>query len=241
MFDEKGPSFLELARQALSSTTRGYDLLAPKFEYTPFRTPDELLEPLAELAGEEPVEASLDVCCGTGAVMRHLLPICQRRLVGIDLSEGMLDQARDELEEASAALRRLPKVELLQQDVLEMEFEADFDVVTCCGAFGHVLQHQQDAFAERVRNALRPGGRFLFITRSMPEPLSRAWLFSRGFNAAMHVRNALIKPEFIMFYLTFTLERARRVLGRHGFELDVRSPFGEDSDFAAYRLVSARV
>ncbi|MGM0555543.1 MAG: class I SAM-dependent methyltransferase [Myxococcota bacterium] len=239
MFDEKGPSFFELAEQALSSTTKGYDLLAPKFEYTPFRTPDELLGPLTELVAEEKVESALDVCCGTGAVMQHLQPICERRLVGIDLSEGMLAEARRQLGEG--APEDGPDVELIQQDVFEMEFDAEFDVITCCGAFGHILQHQQDDFAERVRNALRPGGRFLFVTRSMPEPLSKAWLFSRGFNAAMHVRNALVKPEFIMFYLTFTLERAERVLGRHGFELNVRAPFDADSDFSAYRLVSARI
>ena len=44
MFHPKGPSFFELVEQALSSTERGYDLLAPKFDYTPFRTPDEILE-----------------------------------------------------------------------------------------------------------------------------------------------------------------------------------------------------
>ena len=40
MFHAKGPTFWELAVQALSSTEHGYDLLAPKFDYTPFRTPD---------------------------------------------------------------------------------------------------------------------------------------------------------------------------------------------------------
>ena len=44
MFRPGGPTFVELARQALSSVERGYDLLAPKFDLTPFRTHDELLE-----------------------------------------------------------------------------------------------------------------------------------------------------------------------------------------------------
>ena len=34
MFHPNGPSFFELVEQALSSTERGYDLLAPKFDYT---------------------------------------------------------------------------------------------------------------------------------------------------------------------------------------------------------------
>ena len=50
MFHPKGPTLLELTKQALSSTTKGYDLLAEKFEYTPFRTPDILLEPLVAVA-----------------------------------------------------------------------------------------------------------------------------------------------------------------------------------------------
>jgi hypothetical protein len=35
MFHPEGPSFWELVVQALSATERGYELLAPKFEYTP--------------------------------------------------------------------------------------------------------------------------------------------------------------------------------------------------------------
>ena len=68
MFHPQGPTFGELARQALSSTERGYDLLAPKFDYTPFRTPDSLLELVAPLIGnEKPIDSALDLCCGTGA------------------------------------------------------------------------------------------------------------------------------------------------------------------------------
>jgi hypothetical protein len=44
MFTAQGPTFRELAVQALSSVERGYDLLAPKFDHTPFRTPDAVLD-----------------------------------------------------------------------------------------------------------------------------------------------------------------------------------------------------
>ncbi len=44
MFHPKGPTFLELTRQCLSSTEHGYDLLADKFDYTPYRTPEEVLQ-----------------------------------------------------------------------------------------------------------------------------------------------------------------------------------------------------
>src|SRR5437588_4372209 len=95
MFHPQGPTFWELAVQALSSTEKGYDLLAPKFDYTPFRTPDVVLEAVAaQLRALAPFDAALDVCCGTGAAMRFLRPLCRQRVVGLDISAGMLAVAR---------------------------------------------------------------------------------------------------------------------------------------------------
>src|SRR5580658_7045198 len=95
MFSPEGPSLGELARQALSSVEDGYDLLAPKFDYTPFRTPDDVLDATAgELRALGPFDRGLDVCCGTGAGMRVLRSVCQGQIIGIDFSTGMLAQAR---------------------------------------------------------------------------------------------------------------------------------------------------
>ncbi len=233
MFHPDGPTLVELTKQALASTTSGYDMLAPKFEHTPFRTPDALLEPMVDAIGA-PVDAAMDVCCGTGAAMSHLKPLCRERVVGIDVSGGMLDQARVNLEAAPGEAR----VELYVQDTLEMAFDEEFDVITCCGAFGHILEPQQDRFIGRVRAALKPGGRFVFVTAPMPSVADPAWWAARSFNAVMHVRNALKSPPFIMFYLTFPLERASELLWSHGFDVAVSSPYG-DTEFPRARLVVA--
>src|SRR5260370_21776693 len=95
MFSPHGPSVRELAMQALASVERGYDLLAPKFDRTPFRTPDGVLD--ATVGGLRPLGPfglGLDVCCGTGAGMRVLRSLCQGRILGGDLSTGMLAHAR---------------------------------------------------------------------------------------------------------------------------------------------------
>src|SRR3954468_20283783 len=95
MFHPNGPTFRELAVQALSSTERGYDLLAPKFDYTPFRTPDSILARVGEhIRTLGPLTAGLDICCGTGAAMRTLRPFCRDQVVGLDVSAGMLTEAR---------------------------------------------------------------------------------------------------------------------------------------------------
>src|SRR5262249_48645059 len=101
MFHRDGPTFLELMKQALRSTEEGYDMLAPKFDHTPFGTPDSVLAAMAEGIG--PVGSALDVCCGTGAAMTHLRPLCRERLVGIDFSAGMLDEAKRRVGAASGA------------------------------------------------------------------------------------------------------------------------------------------
>src|SRR5262245_27933702 len=95
MFHPNGPTFFELAEQALSSTERGYDLLAPKFDYTPFRTPQPILDAVADqLRGLGPFGSGLDICCGTGAGMAMLRPLCRERVVGLDFSRGMLEVCR---------------------------------------------------------------------------------------------------------------------------------------------------
>jgi ubiquinone/menaquinone biosynthesis C-methylase UbiE len=217
MFGRDGPTLLELARQALSSTERGYDLLATKFDATPFRTPDELLAPFFRHVFQAgPVERALDVACGTGAQLVHLAPYVTKRLVGVDFSQGMLD-------EAARRTAHCPRpVELLKLDARELPFHEAFDLVTSAGAFGHFVGDDEERLLEGVHRALVPGGRFVFLTTPMPPRSSPARWVARSFNAAMHVRNALVTPPFVMFYLTFTWPEVQPALERQGFEASAR-------------------
>jgi SAM-dependent methyltransferase len=96
MFSSPGPTLRELAVQALSSIERGYDLLAPDFDATPYRTPDRLLASFTRaVAPFGPFRSGLDVCCGTGAGIGVLRRLCAERVTGVDFSAGMLSVARD--------------------------------------------------------------------------------------------------------------------------------------------------
>jgi len=219
VFHPEGPTFAELMRQALASTERGYDLIAPKFDRTPFRTPDEVLAAMAthiaSVSGGT-VGSALDVCCGTGAAMRHLRPLCTERVVGIDFSEGMLAEARRRLADAPGDAR----IELVRGDALELPFEREMDLVTSVGAFGHVLARDEDRFVAGIARALVPGGRFVFATGRPPRPTEPWFWMAHGFNGVMRVRNALLRPQFIMYYLTFLWPDVRALLERHGFEVE---------------------
>ncbi|MGA9525708.1 MAG: class I SAM-dependent methyltransferase [Myxococcaceae bacterium] len=218
MFHPQGPSLRELIVQALSSTERGYDLLAPKFDYTPFRTPDVILETAARvLADGGPIGNALDLCCGTGAAMRSLRPICRGSVIGIDRSRGMLEEARLRLEDAPGSAA----IGLVRGDALELPFRDCFDAVVSFGAFGHILERDEPRLLDSIFRALRPGGRFVFATADPPSALNPLALVARGFNAAMRLRNAVRKPQFVMYYLTFLLPRAQALLEEQGFEVRV--------------------
>ncbi len=235
MFHPQGPTFRELAVQALSSTERGYDLLAPKFDYTPFRTPDWLLDPVADhLRPLAPFGSGLDVCCGTGAGIRLLRPFCTERVVGLDFSPGMLDVCRRRV----ADMPGTAPVELVRADALAMPFESAFDVVTCFGAFGHILRRDEPRFVGEVARVLRPGGRFVFVTAQMPPWWSPVLWAARAFNGVMWLRNWLIDPPFIMYYLTFMLPGVTRLLRRHGLHVDV-SDLGLTGMWSGLKVVVA--
>jgi ubiquinone/menaquinone biosynthesis C-methylase UbiE len=219
VFHPEGPTFVELMRQALASTERGYDLLAPKFDRTPFRTPDPVLATIADVIGPPgSIASALDVCCGTGAAMRHLRPLCTERVVGIDFSTGMLAEASRRLADAPGSAR----IELVRGDALDLgsRFDAEMDVVTSVGAFGHVLPEDEDRFVAGIVRALRPGGRFVFATGRRPRVRDAWFWMAHGFNAALRVRNALLKPPFIMYYLTFLWPEVRPLLERHGLRVE---------------------
>jgi len=235
MFHPQGPTFWELAVQALSSTERGYDLLAPKFDYTPFRTPDDVLATVAtDLATFGPFDSALDVCCGTGAAMRVLRPLCRRRVVGLDFSAGMLAEARRRLADAPGTA----ELEFVRADALAMPFVEAFDLAVSFGAFGHILLRDQRRFLAQIRRALRPGGRFAFVTGYRPPAWSPVYWAAWGFNAAIWVRNLFISPPFIMYYLIFSLPEVRKLLEAQGFDMEVR-PTRFAWPWTALRLVVA--
>jgi ubiquinone/menaquinone biosynthesis C-methylase UbiE len=208
MFSPQGPSLRELCVQALSSVERGYDLLAPKFDQTPFRTPESILGATADALCElGPFGAGLDVCCGTGAGMLVLRPLCQGRITGVDFSAGMLARARGEYPDAS----------WVQADARALVFGGGFDLAVTFGALGHFLPAERPALFEGVYRALRPGGLFTFPIGA-PPPLTSFWYWATlGFDLAMRVRNAVWRPPFVMYYRTSPLPAVHDDLTAAGF------------------------
>lgn len=192
------PTFWELARQALSNTSRGYDLLAPKFEATSYATPVELVElSLERVESHFPVPTGLeaqgaDLACGTGRAARALCCYCSG-VDGFDFSRGMLDQAE-------AMSSGLPCSWHLQ-DLGKLSLSVGkYHRVVTFGAWGHVLPLFRNRVLRQTLEALAPGGVFLTLTADEPNWRERRFWFNLAFDTGMRVRNRLWPGEFHMYY-----------------------------------------
>lgn len=94
----------------------------------------------------------LDLCCGQG---QQAVELASRGygVVGYDLSVFQLAIAAE-----NAQARQL-KINFLQGDAREMAFDQMFDAVLCWDtSFGYFEEEKNFNVAERIYNALRPGG-----------------------------------------------------------------------------------
>ena len=193
------PSFFELARQALSSTRRGYDLLAPKFEYTPYATPTEWIEQAVEFVSkrypsvsEEPRGA--DLACGTGRGARVLRGCCCHQVDGYDFSSGMLEKA-SQLSGGTSGLR------WIQGDLAQLELPREFyDRMVTFGAWGHILPQFRMQLLSQIPRALKPGGVFFTLTADEARPWEKRFWISYFFDLAIRLRNLVWFSEFHMYY-----------------------------------------
>jgi trans-aconitate 2-methyltransferase len=120
-----------------------YDAISdPQFEWG-----TEVLARL-ELSGEE---SAIDAGCGSGKVTEKLLErLSEGRLLAVDGSEAMIAKARERLGE---------RVDYLVTDLSELEVDQRVDLIFSTATFHWILDH--DRLFQRLRAALRPGGRLV--------------------------------------------------------------------------------
>lgn len=113
----------------------------------------------------------IELGCGTGLnfpfLMEQIGP--EGRLIGVDLTPGMLDIARVRIERSG-----WKNVELIQSDVAAYVFPQGVNGVLATGLFGYIPEY--DRVIKAVSQSLVPGGRLAILDGKQPETLP-SWLF----------------------------------------------------------------
>jgi ubiquinone/menaquinone biosynthesis C-methylase UbiE len=94
----------------------------------------------------------LDAACGTGKYFGIVLS-AGRKVVGVDQSVGMLDQAR----------AKFPTAELIKSSLQELDLEPDFDGLLCIDAMENVPPEDWPAVLANLHRVLHPDG-LLYLT-----------------------------------------------------------------------------
>ena len=152
-------SWLEGRRAAV---TADYDAEAATYDENPY--PNEMQRAFIDRLLETCPAGGivLDAPCGTGQYFARVVA-SGRRVVGIDQSAGMLEQAR-----ARGIAEALHQVGLQ-----ELAFEHEFDGVMTVDAMENVFPEDWPLVLSNLRRAVRPGGHLYLTVEEIDEAADR--------------------------------------------------------------------
>ncbi|WP_081211894.1 bifunctional demethylmenaquinone methyltransferase/2-methoxy-6-polyprenyl-1,4-benzoquinol methylase UbiE [Salegentibacter sediminis] len=132
---------------------------------------------IALVAAQNP-DSILDIATGTGDLAIQMASIKAERIVGLDLSEGMLKVGRRKI----TAKNLDNRIEMIQGDSEALPFDDNtFDAITV--AFGvRNFETLEKGLAEIYR-VLKPGGLFIVLETSVPTkfPFKQGYKFYSGY------------------------------------------------------------
>ena len=137
--------------------------VAVNYSRASFHTSAERLQEVVDLGRPQKGDLVLDVATGTGNTAFALAPHV-RRVIGLDLTREMLDQAR-----RITAERNIPNVDWVIGDAAVLPFQDDtFDLYTVRAAPHHFPD--VDVFMSEAWRVLKPGRDAVFIDCAPPMP-----------------------------------------------------------------------
>lgn len=105
----------------------------------------------------------LDLGCGFGWHCRYAIENGALSVTGIDISEKMLDKAKE--------INNLPGIEYIRMPVEDIDFPEDnFDIVLSSLTFHYIQSFHQ--ICKKISHCLKPGGNFVF---SVEHPVFTAY------------------------------------------------------------------
>lgn len=112
---------------------------------------DVIRTAIVTLTGIKENHKVLDIACGTGVMTPELLKLNPKEIVGIDISDKMIEIAKSKFVNEN-------RVKFVCEDLLEFK-EDNFDVALMYNAYPHFLD--KDAMLKKIVKILAPKGRFI--------------------------------------------------------------------------------
>ena len=127
-----------------------------------------------QLVSDKNPKTVLDIATGTGDLAILMTETSAEKIIGLDISAGMLDVGRKKIE----AKKLSDKIEMILADSENMPFENDtFDAITV--AFGVRNFETLEKGLSEILRVLKPNGIFVILETSVPEktPYKQGYTF----------------------------------------------------------------
>lgn len=155
-------------------------------------------------------ECLLDLGCGTGLELGEIFKTKPNlRVTGIDLAGPMLDRLR----------RKYPdkNLTLLEADYLSADFgEETFDAAVSFETMHHFSHAEKIGLYEKIRRALRPGGRYIESDYMVTDQKEEDFLYAE--NARLRREQNIPEGALYHFDTPCTVDNQLAMLRKAGFE-----------------------
>jgi len=138
---------------------KGFDTVAAGYDHPSLSFFPETAKRLVEHLNLNPTDNLLDACTGTGVVaLTAAEKLTHGKVIGIDLSSGMLQQAKNK-----AAEKNLSNTDFQQMDLEHLTFpQGSFDVAT--SSFGLFFLDDMTQGLNNIASTVRPDGKVAITT-----------------------------------------------------------------------------
>jgi demethylmenaquinone methyltransferase / 2-methoxy-6-polyprenyl-1,4-benzoquinol methylase len=157
------PSYYQPGTERAAKVQRLFNTIAPRYDLIndlqSFGLHRFWKRRMVQLAGIQPGQKALDVCCGTGD-LAFALAKAGAQVVGLDFSEAMLAVAKKRSTSGNPQFQ--------QGDAMNLPFANDtFDLVTIGYGLRNLASWERGL--EELRRVTKPGGRILVLDFGKPD------------------------------------------------------------------------
>lgn len=194
---------------------------------------------VVKLVGENNPKQILDIATGTGDLAIMMAELNSERIVGLDISEGMLNVGKQKIKKVNLS----KKIKMVVGDSENIPFDDNtFDAITV--SFGVRNFENLDKGLKEILRVLKPGGKFVVLETSNPTkfPFKQGYKFYTNFILPI-IGKIFSKDKVAYSYLSESAnsfpfgEAFNNILRKNGFKNAKNLPvtFGVASIYTALK------